>query len=446
MSDHQRKPPHSIEAEQAVIGSVLMTPSVWDDVAYLREEDFFLHAHRELWATMHRGEQFRDLVNLIVTCQNKEQQLYVGELARNTISAANAKFYAQTIRERSSLRKLMAVAIGIFGSINETTSAADAVSGAIRDIEAIGEAAVTGKGPRHIGEIGGEWYEIFRERTQSSGKLVGLPTGFDAIDERWGGMRGGQMIVIAGRPKRGKSTLAANIAQFVAMNNPVLIFNMEMSSIEVADRAVSYQGRIDIGKIRNGTLSEDDYTELPHVWQTVKGSRLYVDDTPSQTIDAIRLASKVFVKRHGQTLIVIDYLQLIRGKQDQGSYERVSEISRGIKLLAKETNCPVIAVVQMNRSIEGANRKPQLSDLRDSGAIEQDADIVSFVHQDEEDQEHCEFITRAIRSGEAGTDFLLRNFSRSRFEPAPFGYTPKPKEKPKGEQRKTRKPGFLAGE
>lgn len=420
MSDHLI----SGEAEQAVISSVLVAPQVWDDVSFLTEDDFAIANHKNIWATFRRGEGFRDLVTLITTTKDIEFRVCIGELARGTFYAGNVKFYAQIVRERASLRKLSAACLGILARLDGSTQAADAISSAIRDIEAIGDSAVIGKGPRHISEVGGEWYEAFRERATSDGRMVGMPTGFAALDERWGGMRGGQMIVVAGRPKRGKSTFAANIAQHVAKNTPALVFNMEMGALEMVDRAVSAEGRIDVGQIRNGTLSRDGWDGMLAAWHGVSGSKLYIDDTPSQTIDSIRLQAKAFVKRHGQSLIVIDYLQLIRGDQRHSAYERVSEISRGIKLLAKETDCPVIALVQMNRAIEGAARKPNLSDLRDSGAIEQDADIVAFCHQDTDEQDYTELITRAMRSGQPGTDYLMRRFSVSRFETAESGFAP----------------------
>lgn len=418
----------SAEAEQAVIGSVLTRPQVWDDVAFLTVEDFGISDHRDLWAQMRASERARDLVSAMTAAPTVEAKVYIGELARNAIHAANVKFYAQIVRERASLRKLSAACMSILSRIEPTANAADVIASAMREIEAVGETAVIGRGPRHIGEIGGEWYEGFRQRAQSDGRLVGLSTGFRDLDARWGGLRGGQMIVVAGRPKRGKSTLAANIAQHVARTSPVLVFNMEMSALEIVDRAVSFEGEISVGDIRNGTLPKDSWDKLLDAWTGVAATKLHIDDTPSQTIDSIRMQAKAFVKRHGQSLIVIDYLQLIRGDQRQSSYERVSEVSRGVKLLAKECDSPVIALVQMNRAIESGNRKPQLSDLRDSGAIEQDADVIAFCHQDTDEQEFCEFITRAMRSGQAGTDYLLRQFATSRFATAPEGYQPPVKE------------------
>lgn len=405
----------SLEAEQAVLGSVLSRPQVWDDVATLAAEDFAIEFHRVLWANMRHGEQFRDIVHLVTTATNHEDRAYIGDLVRHSFHASNVKFYAQIVKERSSLRKLAAACSRIISGLSGSTVAADAIAGAMREMEAIGEGAVIGSGPRHIGEIGGEWYEAFKARSESSSKLVGMSTGFPALDARWGGMRGGQVIVIAGRPKRGKSTLAANIAQHVAKTTPVLVFNMEMGALEIVDRSVSSEGVIDIGQIRNGAVSRDGWDVMPSVWATLKASQLYIDDTVSQTIDTIRLQAKAFTKRHGQSLIVVDYLQLIGGDHRQTAYERVSAVSRGLKMLAKETNCPVIPMVQMNRAIEGSGRKPQLSDLRDSGAIEQDADIITFVHQDDDDQEHSEIITRAMRSGHPGTDYLGRDFVHSRF-------------------------------
>lgn len=402
----------SLEAEQAVIGSVLIAPQVFDDVSSLVPADFATEDHRKLWTAILASESNRDY--LAIGTLFPDLMIYAAEMAKNTPSAANAKFYAQIVKERAGLRALASACTRILSGLHGSRRAADAIGSAMREIEAVGAGAVVGSGPKHIGDLGAQWLVEYERRVASEGRIIGLSTGFQALDERWGGMRGGQMIVIAGRPKRGKSTLAANIAQHVAANHPVCVFNLEMGANEIIDRTVASTGSIRVGDIIAGKSNDDEYHgKLVDAWHIVKTSKLYIDDTPVQTIDTLRLHAKAFQRKHGKGLFVVDYLQLVSG--DDNPYQRVTAISRGLKLLAKETDCPVIAIVQMNRAIDGASRKPILSDLRDSGAIEQDADVVCFCHQDKDDQEHSEIITRAIRSGSPGTDYLGRDFSRSRF-------------------------------
>ena len=422
-----KSPLISIDAEQAVIGAVLIAPQVYDDVSTLLPEDFAHEIHRSMWTMIRQSEVNRDLISLMGLLP--DERIYIGELARGTPSAANVKHYAQIVKERSGLRKLAATCTRIASNLSGGMKAVDAIGSALREIERIGEQSVIGTGLRHVSELGGAWSDEFTERCKSGGRLVGLSTGFDALDARWGGMRGGQMIVVAGRPKRGKSTLAMNIAQHVAQTKPVCVFNMEMSANEQIDRSVSHIGSVGISDIRNGTADADQIGAVVTAWDQLSKSNLFIDDTPSQTIESIRLHAKSFVRKHGKGLIVIDYLQLMTGPEDS-PYARVTNISRGIKLLAKETNCPVIAVVQMNRAIETGNRKPQLSDLRDSGAIEQDADIITFVHQDDDEQAHSEIITRAMRSGIPGTDYLGRAFGYSRFCNMADGWEPDSRQKP----------------
>lgn len=424
----------SVEAEQAVIGSVLLAPQVFDDVASLQSEDFAIEENRTLWGLIRKSEQNRDLVGLITSC--RDLSAYIGELVRNTPSAANIRFYASVVQERATLRRIAAAATKVAGVVsNGSLDAASALAMAIREIEGVSNGAGVEKGLSHIGDLACEWNTEFQRRMMAGGEIIGLSTGFGNLDRRIQGMRGGQVIVIAGRPKMGKSTLAMNIAQNVSRDHPVALFNLEMGATELIDRAVSYFGRLPLGQIRNGQLHPDSTDYLISACQQIKESRLYINDTPAQTLDGIRLNAKAFVKKHGHGLIVIDYLQLVRIPSIKNRYEEVSEVSRGMKLLAKETNCPVIALSQMNRAIEGASRKPQLSDLRETGAIEQDADIVAFAHKDDVEQDYVEIITRAHRNGAPGTDYLGCEFSLSAFRELPEGWEPPQPEPPHKQAR-----------
>ena len=431
-----KKPPHSADAEQAVIGSVLMSPAAWSDVSFLRPDEFFLSDHKAIWQELSDHESSRDFVTLVTKCKTTEQRVYIGEIMRGVYVPANAKVYAEHVRNHATMRTIIRECYAVADLAWSSTRAADVLAEAGRMFAAIGEGAVVGAGPRHIHEIAQEWYQTFSDRMNG---LIppGISTGFQNLDERWSGLRGGQVVVIAGRPKTGKTTLALNIAQHIAKDRPVAVFQMEMSSNEVADRAISSGGGIGIQKIRNGTTEGEDLDRLVAAIHTLKCSHLYVDDTPRQTIDYIRMHCKAFVKRYGKGAIMIDYLGLIRSdKRSSNKNDEVAELSRDIKLLAKETDCPVILLCQMNRAAEREKRKPQLSDLRDSGAIEQDADIICFTHKDDPEQNYSEIITRAMRSGQPGTDYLMCDFGMARFTMPYQGW------EPPQQQAKSRKGGF----
>lgn len=420
-----KQPPNSIDAEQAVIGCVLSFPECFQEVEFLAAEDFYHMQNRTLWERIKRSESGRDMVAVLMDMESLEDKLYASDLCRSSPTAANVKVYANVIRDRAILRRLLAECMSIASEITNDARPADIIAGSIRRIEAIGDGAIVGTGPRHISDISPVWYEEYRTRANNLGK-VGLSTGFDALDSRWGGLRGGQVLVIAGRPKTGKTTLAVNIAEHIAQTNPVAVFQMEMGEAEMVDRAIASTGRVSITKIRNGEAnSQEDVDNLLHALNVLKSSKLYIDATPRQTINYIRMHAKAFVKRHGKGAILIDYLGLIRPEgSSRSKNDEVAEISRDIKLLAKETDCPVILLCQMNRGVEKEKRKPQLSDLRDSGAIEQDADIIAFTHKDDPEQDYSEIITRAMRSGVPGTDYLLCQFGISRFASTPEMWAP----------------------
>lgn len=443
MSDHLKVPPHSIDFEQAVIGAVLMFPSCFDEVSYLRPEDFYTSTHRNFWERICAGESGRDFVTLAESLTDVEDKVYLSTLVRSSPSAARVKIYADEVRDRAMLRRLLAECMSTMSTVYEGMKASDAVAGAVKRFEAIGDGAVVGEGPRHISDLAADWNDAFQDRCTNK-SAVGINIGFRSLNERWGGLRGGQVIVVAGRPKTGKTTLAVNIAEFVSISHPVAIFQMEMAAEELVDRAVSSVGRISIKDIRNGTIEKsDDFDRLIDAVDKLKRSHLYIDTTPRQTMDYIRMHSKSFVKKRGKGMIMIDYLGLIRSNStSKTKNDEIAEISREIKLLAKETDCPVILLCQMNRAVEREKRKPVLSDLRDSGAIEQDADVVCFTHKDDPEQNYSEIITRAMRSGQPGTDYLMADFGVSRFnEPEEFWQPPTEQKQPSQNKPKAKGQG-----
>jgi replicative DNA helicase len=434
-------PPHSLEAEQAVIAAVMSSPSCFVEVEYLQPEDFFRHDHQVLWRAIRANPEARDTVGLMTSVQDADLRAYVVDLARGFASAANVAVYGTVVKERAILRRLMAECMAVMGSIKDNAKPADVIAGAVRRFEQLGQGAVVGAGPRHVFDLAPAWMDDFRQRAHSHG-MVGLSTGFLNLDRRWQGMRPGQMIVVAGRPKTGKSTLALNIAEHVARTKPVAVFQMEMSAGEMIDRSVASHGRVDIGAIRDGSALEEFGDNVTVAFSALKSSNLYIDASPRQTMDYIRMHAKAFVRKHGEGLLVVDYLGLIRSDSRSSTRnDEVAEISRDLKLLAKETNCPVMVLAQMNRNVEREKRKPQLSDLRDSGAIEQDADVICFTHKEDQEQQYSEIITRAMRSGQPGTDHLLCRFNMARFETPSDDWTP-----PTAEDRQQRQqPRFTKG-
>ena len=428
--DNLKIPPHSAEAEQAVIGAVLLNPACWDDVSYLTDDDFYHHANRELWRRMKSSDDMRDPVSLMAGA-NAEQIVYISDLARNTPGSSNASMYARLVRDRSMLRKLIReCGEAISAAFSEPDSPTTVISDHIRRASAISDSAITGGGLRHVSEIAQDWIASTAERVRT-GKVEGLLTGFPHIDARWGGLRDGCVYIIAGRPKTGKTTLALNIAEYVSRESPVAMFQLEMSEGELSDRLVASAGRIGLDSIRSGALDGELMHDAVAAITAINASKLYIDANPRQTIDNIRLSAKSFVREHGKSLLMIDYLGLVEMPKAGTKNEAVSEVSRQVKLLAKELRCPIILLCQMNRNAEREKRKPQLSDLRDSGSIEQDADVVAFTHKDDTEQGYSEIITRAIRSGQPGTDYLTCQFNVGRFASVPDGWFPEATEKKK---------------
>lgn len=438
--DNLKKPPHSIEAEQAVLGVVLVNPHLWDDVSFLSGSDFYHHMHRTLWDRMAKDESARDVVSMM-TDSETDTKLYIADLTRNAPVTANVAKYGQIIRERALLRRLIAeCAVTMDAAYNMANTPSTVITEHIRRADGLLDGAITTGGLRHVFDLAADWYHNARERTKN-GKVSGVETGFPFLDRRWGGLRDSTVTIIAGRPKTGKTTLALNIAEHVSRTMPVAMFQMEMGEDEIADRLIAAVARYELNDIRGGNIP-DDCDPLLGAIETLKRSKMHVDANPRQTIDYIRLNAKKFAKEHGKPLIMIDYLGLIEmGGKSGNKNEAVTEVSREVKLLAKELKCPIILLCQMNRNAERESRKPKLSDLRDSGSIEQDADVVCFTHKDKEDQGYSEIITRAIRSGQPGTDYLTCQFNIGRFETPPDGWTPQDESaqpRPAGNTRKPR--------
>ncbi len=435
-------PPHSIEAEQAVLGGLMIDNSAWDQVAdRIREHDFYRMDHRTIYRAMADLALHTKPIDVITVTEHLENGgtlessgglSYVGGLAKNTPTSANIGAYAQIIRERAILRRLVEIGGEITESAFEPAGrmANELLDEAEQKVFAIAEQGgrTSQRGPEIISEVLTRTIDRIDTIFHSNSSITGITTGFNDLDKLTCGLQSSDLIVVAGRPSMGKTALAMNIAEHAAMNdenNAVLVFSMEMPSDLLAMRMLSSMGRIDHQKIRSGQLSDADWPRLSSAISMMSSKKLLIDDSGALSPLEIRArARRVAREQGGLGLIVIDYLQLMRvpGNNEHRAAE-ISEISRSLKALARELDVPVIAISQLNRSLEQRpDKRPMMSDLRESGAIEQDADVIAFVYRDEvynkdsADKGLAELIIGKQRNGPIGTVKLTFLGQFSRFE------------------------------
>jgi len=399
--DEVRVPPHSVEAEQAVLGGLMLDNRMWDAIAdrlvandfYRRDHQLIFEAIAELAA---RGEPF-DAVTLSEWLERKglaDQTgglAYLASLVRDTPSAANVRAYAEIVRERSTLRQLITVGGEIAASAYnpEGREAGEILDEAERRVFEIAESRnKTGSGFVPLRDDLGAVIDRLDMLAQNKGQLTGLSTGFTRLDEMTAGLQKGDLIVVAGRPSMGKTTFALNIAEnaaFGPQKAKVGVFSMEMSREQLAFRMVSSLGRVDQTHLRVGNVGDEEWARITAAIEMMKNSHIYIDDTGALTPTEVRARARRLKREHGLDLIVVDYLQLMQvpGTKENRATE-ISEISRSLKALAKELSVPVIALSQLNRSVEQRqDKKPVMSDLRESGAIEQDADLIMMIYREE---------------------------------------------------------------
>src|SRR5450755_1829642 len=377
--DGLRLPPHSIEAEQSVLGGLMLDAAAWDQIAdRVIAEDFYRNDHRlifEAVAVLIERSQPCDAVTLSghLESQGLLDQVgglaYLGSLARDTPTAANIRAYADIVRERAILRQLITAGNEIVTSALEPEGreAREIVDGAERTVFEIAERGKVGF--RTVKSILPEVVNRIDEMYHSEGKLTGISTGFRKLDEMTSGMQAGDLIIVAGRPSMGKTTLAVNIAENAALgsNKSAAIFSMEMSAESLTLRMISSLGRINQGHLRSGRLHEDDWPRIDSAMTQLGGANIHVDETPALTPTEVRARARRLKRERGLDLIVVDYLQLMQvaGTKENRATE-ISEISRGLKALAKELKVPVIALSQLNRGVEQrVEKKPVMSDLRE---------------------------------------------------------------------------------
>lgn len=433
-------PPHSIEGEQAVLGGLLIDPQAWDQVADLiRDEDFYRPDHALIFATLAQLAESGKPFDMVTVAEQLERQArladvgglaYLGTLARDTPTAANVRAYAQIVRERSLLRKLVSAGREISSSVfaGDGSTARDLVEKAERLVFQIAEQSSGAReGAQRIGSVLPGLIDKIDEWHSNPDKLRGLPTGFADFDRKTGGLRGGDLVIIAGRPSMGKTTLAINIAENAALSPgsraAVAIFSMEMPTEQLITRMLSSIGHVPLHGIRSGQVSDDDWVRITAATGQLKDARIFVDESPGLTPTELRARARRIKREHGLDLVVVDYLQLMQvpGNKENRATE-IAEISRGLKALAKELNVPVIALSQLNRGVEQrTEKKPVMSDLRESGAIEQDADMILLIYREEVYDKNttkkgiAEIDLAKHRNGEIGTFLLTFQGPYSRF-------------------------------
>ncbi len=421
-------PPHSIQAEQSVLGGLMLDNQTWDSVAdKVIAEDFYRKDHRLIFTTIELLAEKQDPFDVITLSESLDgigelQSVgglaYLGTLAKDTPSAANIVAYANIVRDRSVLRQLIHIGTEISDSAfnTEGRDTSELLEQAERDVFKIAEQRQRGQegGFKSIKNLLATAVDKIETLYEQEGSITGESTGFNDFDDLTSGLQPADLIIVAGRPSMGKTTIAMNMAENVAISSgkPVAVFSMEMPGDSLAMRMMSSLGRIDQNKVRTGKLDDDEWPRLTSAINMLAETKLFIDDTPALTPTEVRARCRRLVREHGPLgLIVLDYLQLMQSPSSgENRVQQISDISRGLKALAKELNVPVVALSQLNRNLEQRpNKRPVMSDLRESGAIEQDADLIVFVYRDEvynedsPDKGTAEVIIGKQRNGPLGT-------------------------------------------
>lgn len=418
--------PHSVEAEQSVLGGLMLDNKRLDAVLeVVQEADFFRDDHRIIFRMMLALQENSQPLDVITLSEelHKHNELerigglaYLVDIANNTPSAANIVAYAKIIRERSTLRQLIAAASEISkSSFNPSgLDSDDLLQLAEKRVAEIAEDRPKEGGLIEVNSLLKEAVTKIDELFRSGSDITGVPSGITDLDQRTSGWQPGELIILAARPSMGKTALALNFVESAMFQQPrpVLVFSMEMPASTLIMRMMSSVGRIDQGKMRNGKLTEEDWPKLSSAVAKMKDKLLFIDDTAGLNPQEMRARVRRTAREHGNPgMIMVDYLQLMTtAGASEGRTQEISEISRSLKAIAKEFECPVIALSQLNRGVEQRpNKRPMNSDLRESGAIEQDADVILFIYRDEyynedsPDKGMAELIIGKQRNGEIGT-------------------------------------------
>ncbi len=437
-----RVPPHSVEAESSVLGGLLLDNTAWDRVGdLLVDGDFYRYEHRLIFgaiAALINAAKPADVITVYEHLKSfgKGDEVgglaYLNSLAQYVPSASNIRRYGEIVRERSVLRRLVSTADEISASAHNTEGkpVAQILDEAEQKVFRIGEeGAAMKQGFQSMDGLVVQLLDRVQEMSENPNDITGLATGYHDLDRMTSGLQAGDLIVLAARPSMGKTSLGINIAEHVALNTSlaVAVFSMEMGASQLAVRIVGSIGRIDQTHLRSGRLTDSEWPRLAEAVEKLRKVSLHIDETPGLTTGELRSAARRLARQNGKLgLIVVDYLQLMgvsSSMSDENRATAVGEISRGLKMLAKELQCPVIALSQLSRGVESrSDKRPMMSDLRESGAIEQDADVIMFIYRDDyynkESKEPgvSEIIISKQRNGPTGTVKLAFIKPITRFE------------------------------
>jgi replicative DNA helicase len=433
-------PPHSMEAEQSVLGGLMLDNNAWDTVSeVVLEDNYYRQEHRQIYRTMQKLVNDGKPIDVVTLSEELDRTAelesaggldYLIELAKNTPSASNIRAYSEIVRDRALLRQMISAANEIADQAfhPEGRSSEEILNEAEQKIFHIAENRPNQGGPEGVNVLLKKAVDRIDTLFNSDGDLTGVTTGFDDLDAKTAGLQPSDLIIVAARPSMGKTTFAMNLVEnaLMASNKPVLVFSLEMPADQLVTRMLSSLGRIDQTRVRTGTLEEEDWPKLTTAVNMMRDKPLFIDDQAGISPNEMRTRARRIVREHGEIgLIMIDYLQLMQMKTAgiESRTQEISEISRSLKALAKELECPVVALSQLNRSLEQRpNKRPVNSDLRESGAIEQDADVIMFIYRDEvynEDSEHkgvAEIIIGKQRNGPIGVSRLAFIGKFTKFE------------------------------
>lgn len=428
-------PPHSTEAEQSVIGGLLLAgESAWDRIAdIVSEADFYRDDHRRIFSHIRKLVETGRPADVVTIYESIEKAnevdqtgglAYLGEIANATPSAANIRRYAEIVAENARLRAFIVFAgeIQAIAMSSGKTSAQDRIDDAIGRLMALSESVVVKDEPRAVSEIMGDVINQIEARMERGGSISGLSTGFSDVDALLDGLKNGDLVIIGGRSSMGKTAIALNIAENVALDGkPVLIFSMEMGDTQLVSRAISSIGRIESKALASGNMKDEDWDRVTVASSKLHEAPLYIDQSTSLSVGQMRARARRQKRKNGLSLVVIDYLQLMGG-QGNNRNEQLGDITRSLKLMARDLNVPVICLSQLSRKCEDrADKRPMLSDLRESGSIEQDADVVMMMfREDYYDPESpyagmAECLIRKNRMGPCGEVKLIFQKEYSRF-------------------------------
>jgi replicative DNA helicase len=435
----ERIPPQSLESEQAVIGGLLIDPlAINDIVEILKPKDFYRPSHQLIYDAileLYEKSEPVDIITVSEWLKDKGQledvggRTYISDLAMSVLATNNLEYYGQIIRDKSLLRSLIHAGSEIVSTAFEETDAAVAIDKAQQVVFQIAQSGLP-DALTHIKDILPDSFLKIEERHQNKGSLMGVSTGFYDLDNMTSGFQKSDLLILAARPSMGKTAFCLNIVTNVALRDkkPVLVFSLEMGKEQLVQRMLCAEAELDAQRIRTGEITEQDFVKLSKSMGKLGEAPIFIDDSPGMTVMEIRAkARKLMMEYDDLGLIVIDYLQLMEGRSGKSSSEanrtqEISSISRGLKSIARELKVPVMALSQLSRAVESrTDKKPMLSDLRESGAIEQDADIVMFIYRDEyynKDTDRpgtADIIIAKQRNGPVGEISLLFRHSITKF-------------------------------